>query len=395
MQDSMFIGLMGIMQIMLAFVPTLLVYRYVVGEDYLGILNLIAVYIILGIGVDDIFVFADQFYHQREEKQFDLRMQKTYNLAGKAIFTTSCTTFISFISNAGSAFPAVATFGLFAALLVAMNYLAVVTFFPAVMAVYHTRIRQVWWDHPSLLFCCNRTVPGMQEEVEAGVESEGDEGDETNDGEHKTGGHSGDESSLVAFFRDRWAPLIIRLRYPIVIFYGAVFIAAMYGAAQLEPDEEAPSTLPDGNNYKEYPQVCILYILASRRLFSHFAALLTHPHTNSPFNLNTTYRFFSSTLRELEILERSRFDGSLELTLTTPLTAVVRMTRILRITASQISSTAALLIRVPQRRRSGPCKAAMTCSSETSRTIIMATLASARMVSTDLNPDWLYPRLFP
>lgn len=113
MQDSMFIGLMGIMQILLAFVPTLLVYRYVVGEDYLGILNLIAVYIILGIGVDDIFVFADQFHHQREEKQFDLRMQKTYNLAGKAIFTTSCTTFISFISNAGSAFPAVATFGLF------------------------------------------------------------------------------------------------------------------------------------------------------------------------------------------------------------------------------------------------------------------------------------------
>jgi hypothetical protein len=217
----------------------------------------------MGIGVDDIFVFADQFQHQRDEKQLDVRMQKTYNVAGKAIFTTSCTTFISFISNATSAFPAVSTFGIFAAVLVAMNYLAVVTFFPAICAVYHTRIRHVWWDHPSLLFCCNRTVPGSHENDEAGVEREDDES-ATNEADDKTGGvgnpeHSSDESAMVAFFRDRWAPMIIKFRYPIVIFYGAVFIAAMYGAAQLEPDEEAPSTLPDGNNYKEYPQVLLDY----------------------------------------------------------------------------------------------------------------------------------------
>ena len=37
MQDSFFIGLAGIMQILLCFFPTLLLYRYVFGEDYLGV----------------------------------------------------------------------------------------------------------------------------------------------------------------------------------------------------------------------------------------------------------------------------------------------------------------------------------------------------------------------
>ena len=37
MQDSFFIGLAGIMQILLSFVPALLLYRYVFTEDYLGV----------------------------------------------------------------------------------------------------------------------------------------------------------------------------------------------------------------------------------------------------------------------------------------------------------------------------------------------------------------------
>ena len=52
MQDSFFVGLAGIMQILLCFVPTLILYRYsfVVSEDYLGVLNIVSFYIILGIG---------------------------------------------------------------------------------------------------------------------------------------------------------------------------------------------------------------------------------------------------------------------------------------------------------------------------------------------------------
>ena len=53
MLDSVFLATVGMMQIVLAFFPALIIYSYVMGEQYFGILNLITIFIILGIGVDD------------------------------------------------------------------------------------------------------------------------------------------------------------------------------------------------------------------------------------------------------------------------------------------------------------------------------------------------------
>jgi len=262
MQDSIFIGVAGMGQIMLSFVPTLILYQYIFGQTYVGILNLVSIYITLGIGVDNIFVFCDQYQHQRNEADLSHRFQKTFNVAGKAMFTTSCTTFISFVSNASSAFPAVSTFGLFAALSVVTNYLAVITFFPAVYAVYVTRIEKYWWDHPSRLccFCCSRFKGSSDDkEIETeenghGVEEEGaDEKDAAADEEEH------EEHGLVAFFRDRWAPLVIRFRYFVVAGFAIVFVVAVVFMTKLSPDEEAPSILLDGNNYKEYTSVLLDY----------------------------------------------------------------------------------------------------------------------------------------
>ena len=195
-----------------------------------------------------------------------MRMQKTFSTASSAMFTTSCTTFVSFISTAASVFPAVSTFGTFAALLVLFNYLAVITFFPAVYAVYYTRVRKIWWDHPSLLFCCKRPGRGnkdrpkeggkdvagedrsdkasdedsREEKVEA-EERENDEGESNKEDEASTESDvkAEQDSALVVFFRDRWAPLMVKLRYPIIVFYLAIFAAAIVGTTQLSPDENA------------------------------------------------------------------------------------------------------------------------------------------------------------
>ena len=238
MQDSFFIGVAGITQIILAFVPTLLLYRYVVPEDYIGVLNIISFYIILGIGVDDIFVSTDQFL-LAGEKEIDLtrRMQLSYRTAAKAMFTTSATTFISFISNATSVFPAVATFGIFSALLVLNNFLAVIIYFPTVYSVYRKYIHRRWWDHPSLLFCCKKQVPA---ECDKACESAG-------------------ESRLTLFFKERWAPLIMKLRYFIVVFFMAVFVVALVFTMKLEPEEDAPTTIPADNNYRKFGDILLDY----------------------------------------------------------------------------------------------------------------------------------------
>eukprot|EP00977_Amphora_coffeiformis_P009253 scaffold2102_cov161-Amphora_coffeaeformis.AAC.37 len=239
MQDSIFIGLAGIMQILLCFIPTLLLYRYVFGEDYVGVCNF---YIILGVGVDDIFVFTDQFKIAQGGSDLTPRMQRTFNVASKAMFTTSCTTFISFISNATSVFPAVSTFGLFSALLVFVNFCAVAIFFPAVFAVYRTYVRHKWWDHPSLLICWRKEVP------EEPVSEYGHE----------------EATGLNKFFKETWAPLILKFRYILLALFFAVFVFALVlTVTSLEPDEEAPVTIPSGNNYMEYTDVLLDYFQKS------------------------------------------------------------------------------------------------------------------------------------
>jgi len=241
MQDSFFIAFMGMAQIMLTFVPSLIFYRYVLAQKYFGVLNLISIFIILGIGVANLFVFSDQYHHFRLEKDFAARIQKVFNVAAKATFATSCTTCISFVSNATSVFPAVSSFGIFSAVLIVMNYIAVISFFPAVISIYHKKIRERWWDHPSLLFRCKKEVPSETEE------------DRNHPGQIK------EENSLVRFFRDWWAPMVIKFRFVILLLFTVVFAVALYGTMQLEPEEEVPTTLPDGNNYKEYPDIIIDY----------------------------------------------------------------------------------------------------------------------------------------
>ncbi|CAB9508308.1 dispatched homolog 3 [Seminavis robusta] len=326
MQDSFFIGFIGVMQIMLCFIPGLILYRYVFQVTYLGVLNLIAVYIILGIGVDDLFVFCDQWKHRADERRFDQRLQKTFNVASRAMFTTSATTFISFVTNVGSVFPAVSCFGLFAAILVLVNFCAITMFFPAAFGMYYKHIRTHWWDHPSRILCCQFGRPwtddvydpsaqttsalgsakqstGTQKstttdqqdnnkvndskEVDPTVtatdkKSDQEEEEEEESEEVKTASnetttaedtntqeeeqpdeHHVSESRLVTFFRDTWAPIIIKLRFPIVLLFIGVFVGAMIIAARLEPDESAPNTLPSDNVYSQYTDILLKYFARS------------------------------------------------------------------------------------------------------------------------------------
>lgn len=275
MQDSFFIGLVGIMQILLSFLPGVILYRYMFQQTYLGILNLIAVYIILGIGVANIFVFCDQFNHNLNEKRFDQRLQKTFNTAARAMFNTTATTFVSFMSNAVSVFPAVSAFGLFAALLVFVNYCAVVLFFPTAYAMYFRYIKHKWWDHPSRVFRCN-TAPWTEDVFDATPthqrrkdvfeqqESSGLSGVETtatqpdaSDRNNEVGTSGDDHRRLVTFFRDRWGPMVVKFRIPIVVFFLAVFGCALYLMGQLEPEEDFPQILPESNNYVQYADVLL------------------------------------------------------------------------------------------------------------------------------------------
>lgn len=53
------------LQILLCLFPSLFLYRVICQQSYFGTLNLISVFIVVGVGVDDIFVFHDDWLLQK------------------------------------------------------------------------------------------------------------------------------------------------------------------------------------------------------------------------------------------------------------------------------------------------------------------------------------------
>ncbi len=73
------------------------------GTSTLNVLNIVSVFVVIGIGVDDVFVFINTF---KQSGKLDSlphlhqRLGYTILSAGKATFVTSLTTSVAFFSNA-------------------------------------------------------------------------------------------------------------------------------------------------------------------------------------------------------------------------------------------------------------------------------------------------------
>ncbi len=111
-----------------------------------GALNALALFIILGVGSDDMFVIYDH-WKAPENAAGTSRLGWVLRKAGFAVFITSATTALSFGTVAITAIQPLYQFGLFSSLLVATNYLLVMSWFPAAMVPLDP------WVSKPILFC--------------------------------------------------------------------------------------------------------------------------------------------------------------------------------------------------------------------------------------------------
>mmetsp|Transcript_8463 Transcript_8463/g.34825 ORF Transcript_8463/g.34825 Transcript_8463/m.34825 type:complete len:1206 (+) Transcript_8463:235-3852(+) len=143
------VGSASMLQILFSLPLSLFFYRVVLQLKYISIMQNLVIFVILGIGADDIFVYFDTWNASatHDYKTVAHRMSHVYAHAAVAMGVTSATTILAFLSNLGSPFIGIVTFGVFSALLVTVNYMAVVTFFPCVVLVYDKYLmhRQYWW----------------------------------------------------------------------------------------------------------------------------------------------------------------------------------------------------------------------------------------------------------
>lgn len=160
---SCFLALVGITIILFSFPFTVLITEGIFQVTYFGTLNVISIYIVLGIAADDIFVFYDA-YRQSKNIAPDIindkyrRMAYAWRRAVKAMAVTSLTTSVAFFANAFSPLMPIRGFGIFSGVIIPLNYLLVVMMMPSAAIIYEK------WKFAK--YCCCPCGFRSQEEVE-------------------------------------------------------------------------------------------------------------------------------------------------------------------------------------------------------------------------------------
>lgn len=140
--ESIFLSTVGILLIIFSFPVTLIIVKGLLGVSYIGSLQIISIYIILGIGADDIFIFVDawnQTIHLAPEVfngDKKRRMAYTFRRAVRSMAVTSSTTAITFMANIVSPVMPIKSFGVISGVLIPVNYFLVVIFMPPAVIYY-------------------------------------------------------------------------------------------------------------------------------------------------------------------------------------------------------------------------------------------------------------------
>ena len=123
-----------------------MIFKYIFRIQYFCQLHIFVIIVIMGIGADDIFVFHDQWHHTSciriLRKRIVLRLSYTIRKATNAMMITSITTAVSFLATCISPIMPIVSFGLFAALVVTINFIMIILILPNLYLCYYIHIRK-------------------------------------------------------------------------------------------------------------------------------------------------------------------------------------------------------------------------------------------------------------
>ncbi|XP_048586326.1 protein dispatched homolog 3 [Nematostella vectensis] len=234
--QSLWITSWGLFSIVSSFFGANLIYRIVLDYRYVGVFHVLSVFIIAGIGADDVFVFLDTWRAAKSthrDHSFLDKLSFTYRHAAGAMLITSTTTFVAFMSNALSPLLAVSSFGVFSALIVMVNYLSVIIFFPTVVVTHELFWTSCKWPCCRLRCCRHRN----NEVRDASLDAE-----QPRDITQTIAQFLGDVfySKVVIHRIVRWVTL--------ALFVALVVLATVF-ATKLKPDEEQIEIIGPGTNW--------------------------------------------------------------------------------------------------------------------------------------------------
>jgi predicted RND superfamily exporter protein len=162
---SVFLSLAGISIIFLSFPITAVITHGILQVKYFGSLQIIGIFLVIGIAADDIFVFLDawkQSSHvgpeqmKKDNGNGDPNAEKKRRLAYafrrgvRAMSVTSSTTAVAFFANLFSTIMPIRAFGVFSGVLIPMNFILVIIVMPPAVIWWESKINEPYktccWD---------------------------------------------------------------------------------------------------------------------------------------------------------------------------------------------------------------------------------------------------------
>lgn len=262
----------SLLQIVLSLPVSFFIYRLVFQIPFFTQLHVLAIFLVLGVGADDVFVFVDAWKQSaqcppRISASETTRMYYAYSRTVSAVFNTSFTTAMAFVSTAISPIMPISSFGIYAALSIVLNYLFVITVTPPLVIL--------WERHVQPLSCAAKCQGA--EDTGRGDGTPASAGDDTpvvdEAGQDKDGPRpasspkAGDDAPAPEkvrrseyFFEHVWAPLLLRRvkvgsfevkPLPLVMFLvlGAFAAFCASKAAELRPPSEEEAWFADDHMF--------------------------------------------------------------------------------------------------------------------------------------------------
>ena len=243
--ESAFIAACGIFEIIISYPLGTFVWHVILREPYVTYLNYNALFIILGIGADDIFVLVDAYKQSFLQPahisgSLETRFAWAYNRAASAMLATSLTTCAAFAACAVSVIWDVAGFGIVASVCIACDYLLVISWLAAAIIVQERYLKNCLpWCTPANMCsklcafcskccaCCKKTSGGAPTAAE---DAEDDKPEEDTKPKAR---------AIEEFFGGRFADFIIANSKQILIFWTFMFLlSAVLCGALLRPATE-------------------------------------------------------------------------------------------------------------------------------------------------------------
>jgi hypothetical protein len=228
---SAFLGAFGMFHIVMSLPIAICLTINVFQIRYFDMLNMFILFVVMGIGADDVFVFHDAWKQSSRMGSVILsdpvlRLSYVMRRSSKAMFVTSATTTLAFVANATSTLMPTSAFGVFAALVIVTNFLLVITYFPAVVVVHSKTFEGNACCPPPCL------LPKTYEP--------------DRDSQEMTGEKS---SRLEDLMNGPVLAVVLKRRLILVVFFLCVAATGAALAAQMEADQEEPRIFPDDHMF--------------------------------------------------------------------------------------------------------------------------------------------------